>query len=247
MRRLLAAEAYRQFTTYVHSWRDTVALLARSIIAMAFIAFFCASLTQPNREFLLVSSTLILLITNTVIGANYEISVYARGDRAAQFFSPATNPFDWCLAISLIQLSLSVILAAVCVLIFVPIHPPVDPRTTMIGTSATAIISLQLASLIGLHSARSGSFRTSSLFIGVALLFSGMLYPISTLPVAMQMVARAIPYTYALDLARIGYSGGSYSLDPSASVRTVALTLLLLTLLPALVRLRAHLDTPYDR
>lgn len=246
MRRLLTAEIYRQVTTYAHAWRDTTALLVRSLISLALIAFFCSSLPEPSREFLLVSSALTLLVANAIIGANHEISHYARGDRAAQFFSRGTNPLDWCLAISIIQLAIAILLAALGAALFLPIHPPVHPAATALGVVSAALISLLVASLVGLHSARSGSFRTSSLAIGVVLLFSGMFYPISTLPAAMRAVAFVSPYTYALDLARIGYAGGNHSVDPRVSTGAVTLAVLVLTIALALMRRRAHKGSPYD-
>lgn len=89
----------------------------------------------------------------------------------------------------------------------------------VIGITATMVaLGIVLASALRTLE----SFRLLSSLVTVPLYFlSGIFYPISTLPVAMQAIARANPLTYGVDLLRYGLVG-VHEVSPAASSLALA-------------------------
>ena len=104
------------------------------------------------------------------------------------------------LAASLLLVTLLVAVLAV----FTELRP-VHPAAVLLAVTAITAVFAALGVALASRLRRLDSFRLYAALVTVPLyLFSGIFYPVSTLPAPMRVLAYANPLTYGADLFRFG-------------------------------------------
>ncbi len=115
------------------------------------------------------------------------------------------------------------------------LHPLARPASRALDGVSFAVQRGEAAALVGLNGAgKSTLLRILATLLvptsGRVRLLGGIIYPVSVLPPALQLVARAIPVTYSLEAMRAALLSGASIADVWPDVR--AFLLFALVLLP---------------
>ena len=213
-------------------WLDTAALCSRELLRyrreraywagqvlfpLAFVGLVGSGLERVTRlpggvsyEGHLASGMLAFAVGSGAVGAGFSlIEDRESGFLRALLTAPVSRSsivFAKLAARTLVSLVLVGTLLAVLAL-FTPLHlaHPVALLGAVLGISA---LFVALGIILAGRLRRLESFRTLAAFLTVPLyLFSGIFYPIETLPTPLRWLASANPLTYGVDLLRYGLLG----------------------------------------
>jgi ABC-2 type transport system permease protein len=107
-----------------------------------------------------------------------------------------------------VAVSLALVLVLVAVLSLLTELSVSHPAALLLAVVAVTASSVALGIALASRLRRLESFRTLSALVTVPLyLFSGIFYPVSTLPGPLRALARLNPLTYGVDLLRYGLLG----------------------------------------
>ena len=100
-----------------------------------------------------------------------------------------------------------VLLLGCCLALVTPLEVP-NPGAALLAVVGVTAVFVALGIALATRLRRLESFRTIAALVTIPLyLFSGIFYPLATLPAALRLPAYANPMTYGADLLRFGLLG----------------------------------------
>lgn len=209
-----SATVYRYLRTLRRSPIDTLSMFLRPLLSGALFAIFGALYLDAAHgpAFLIISVAIVTLFTNAIQGAAYEAREDAQGQRM-DIIRMAPGGFrQFCRDHAILQTSIAFIESALLIAIALPflraeVSTGVAAIPLLAGTIVLTVVSAASACL-GIHlSLHRQNFLTVS-FVSVLLVtFGGAFYAVDTLPAWAQLVSRANPMTYVVDLVRSSFFG----------------------------------------
>ena len=160
----------------------------------------------------LASGMLALMVGSGGVGSGFTlIEDRDTGFLRALLIAPVSRA-NIVLAKLLARALASLVLVGVLLLVLAtltPLHLAHLPSLLIAIVGITALFA-SLGVVLGARLRRSESYRTLAAMLTVPLyLFSGIFYPIETLPLPMRWIAYANPLTYGVELLRFGVLGVS--------------------------------------
>lgn len=205
----LAALTGRELRRYT---RDRAYWIGQAAFPLAFVAFIGTGLNEvvelpSGTSYLghLATGLLALLVGSGAVGGGFSlIEDRNSGFLRALLVSPVSRTqivLAKLVARTLVSVALIAGLAALLSL-FTPLRP-VDPLAGLVAVVALTAIFVALGVALATRLRRLESFRLMAALVTVPLyLFSGIFYPIATLPAPTRWLAHVNPLTYGVDLLR---------------------------------------------
>lgn len=158
----------------------------------------------------LSSGILMLVVGSGAVGSGFTlIEDRERGFLRALLIAPVARA-SIVLGKLAARLAVSLLLVGILVAIlalFTPVRIR-HPGSLLLAVAAVTAVFAALGIGLAARLRRLESFRLLAALVTVPLyLFSGILYPVATLPVGMRLLAYANPLTYGADLLRYGLIG----------------------------------------
>ena len=197
--------------------RDRAYWVGQTVFPLAVVAFFGFGLNDvvdlpSGADYVghLASGILVLVTSSGAVGAGFSLIE----DRETGFLralliapvAPASIVFGKLTA----RLAASFLLVAILLTIlavFTPLHLA-EPVALLGAITAVTVVFVSLGIAIASRLRRLESFRLFAALVTVPLyLFSGIFYPITTLPSPMRWLAYGNPLSYGVDLFRFGLLG----------------------------------------
>ncbi len=197
--------------------RDRAYWVGQTVFPLAVVAFFGFGLNDvvdlpSGAEYVghLASGILVLVTSSGAVGAGFSLIE----DRETGFLralliapvAPASIVFGKLTA----RLAASFLLIAILLTIlaiFTPLRLA-EPVALLGAITAVTVVFVSLGIAIASRLRRLESFRLFAALVTVPLyLFSGIFYPITTLPSPMRWLAYGNPLSYGVDLFRFGLLG----------------------------------------
>jgi ABC-2 type transport system permease protein len=184
------------------------------LAAVAFIGFGLNDVVSlpTGAEYVghLASGMLVLVVGSGAVGAGFAlIEDRQSGFLRALLVAPISRGsivLGKLAARLLASLALVALLVALLSLV-VPLRV-VDAGALLLAVSGITAVFVALGIGVAARLRRLESFRLIAALVTVPLyLFSGIFYPVSTLPAPMRLIAYANPLTYGVDLFRYGLLG----------------------------------------
>jgi ABC-2 type transport system permease protein len=155
----------------------------------------------------LATGMLVLLVGSGAVGAGFTLMEdRERGFLRALLVAPVSRASlvlgklaaRWAASLLLVGMLVAVLSAGIR-------FPVLHVGALLIAVSGVTAVFVALGVGLAARLRRMESFRMIAAFVTVPLyLFSGIFYPVSTLPLPMRALAYANPLTYAVDLFRYG-------------------------------------------
>ncbi len=197
--------------------RDRAYWVGQTVFPLAVVAFFGFGLNDvvdlpSGSDYIghLASGILVLVTSSGAVGAGFSLIE----DRETGFLralliapvAPASIVFGKLTA----RLAASLLLIAILLTIlaiFTPLRLA-EPVALLGAITAVTVVFVSLGIAIASRLRRLESFRLFAALVTVPLyLFSGIFYPITTLPSPMRWLAYGNPLSYGVDLFRFGLLG----------------------------------------
>ena len=194
--------------------RDRAYWIGQIVFPLAVVAFLGFGLNDVVRlpsgaDYIghLATGVLVLLVGSGAVGAGFSlIEDRETGFLRALLVAPVSRA-SIVLGKLAARLVASVVLVALLVAIlavFTEVRP-VHPGAVLLAVTAITAVFVAIGVTLASRLRRLDSFRLYAALVTVPLyLFSGIFYPVSTLPAPMRVLAHANPLTYGADLLRFG-------------------------------------------
>jgi len=158
----------------------------------------------------LASGILMLVVGSSAVGGGFSlIEDRETGFLRALLIAPVARisiVFGKILARLVASLALVLVLVGILAT-FTPLHLA-SPIALIASVSGITVVFVSWGFALGSRLRRLDSFRLFAALVTVPLyFFSGIFYPIATLPLAMRLLATVNPLTYGVDLLRYGLLG----------------------------------------
>ena len=213
--------------------RDRAYWVGQTVFPLALVAFLGLGLNDVVRlpsgaDYLghLASGVLVLVVGSGAVGGGFSlIEDRESGFLRALLVAPVSRS-SIVLGKLVARLLASLLLVALLVgvlALFTSLRV-VHPAAALLAVVGVTAVCVALGIALGSRLRRLESFRLIAALVTVPLyLFSGMFYPLETLPAVLRIPAYANPLTYGVDLFRFGVLG--------VSELPVAFSVVMLTLL----------------
>ena len=197
--------------------RDRAYWVGQMVFPLAAVAFFGFGLNDvvelpTGTDYVghLASGILVLVISSGAVGGGFSlIEDRETGFLRALLIAPVA-PASIVLAKLAARLAASLLLVALLLAIlasFTPLRLP-EPAALLGAITAVTAVFVSLGIAIASRLRRLESFRLFAALVTVPLyLFSGIFYPIITLPSPMRWLSYGNPLSYGVDLFRFGLLG----------------------------------------
>lgn len=225
----LAALTGRELRRYA---RDRAYWVGQIVFPLVFVGFVGFGLEEVVRlptgtSYVghLATGLLALLVGSGAVGGGFSlIEDRASGFLRALLVAPVSRT-PIVLAKLLARVAASLVLVAglgALLALFTPVRI-VDPLAGAVAVIGVTSIFVALGIVLAIPLRRLDSFRLVAALVTVPLyLFSGIFYPVSTLPIPTRWIALANPLTYGVDLLRYALLG-VHELPLGRSVALLAL------------------------
>lgn len=209
-----SATAYRYLRTLRRSPLDTLSMFLRPLLSGALFAIFGAFYLDAAHgpAFLIISVAIVTLFTNAIQGAAYEAREDAQGRRMDIIRMAPGGLRQFCRDHAALQTGIAFMESGLLILVALPFlraegSTAIAATPLLAGTVVLTVVSAA-SSCLGVHlSLRRHNFLAVS-FVSVLLVtFGGAFYAVDTLPAWAQLVSRANPMTYVVDLVRSSFFG----------------------------------------
>lgn len=226
-----------KFIQYKRSKKDFFSMLIRIILYIIPYYLMLSFQRIDNIGYVLISSIVIYVIINIIVGANFEIFKEYNMNKFVNVLMSPYNFTSFAVAQVLFWTIImifesTIIIITLWMLNIIPYIENLFNLLLIPFTLLSLIITAITVNFILIYLTITGkSFQYSSLITNILLLLSGSLFPIQVFPTFIQKISQIIPFTYILELFRYILVGESMTFD----VKKQIIILILLNILWGLV------------
>ncbi|MDO4411881.1 ABC transporter permease [Cutibacterium sp.] len=206
---MLSAFFYRYSRVLLRNPGDTIAMFLRPLLSGVMLLIFAQTINRAHvlPEFMVASVMLSNVITNTVLGAAYESRMdLTDGKRELMELSPG-GLHGYSLVQAVTQGGIATVQSLFIAIVLLPLTGATFTPGPVFWV-ALLLLTLSVISagaLAAKYSALRGAYVGVSFTVGIILTFSGIFYPIETLPQWARTVSFVNPVTYVVGGVRFAF------------------------------------------